>query len=223
MAITVEACLAALDVDAPTRAKLAALLSPDEHARAAAFRSEQHRGRYIVCRGRLRELLAERLGTRPRAVALTYNASGKPSLVGAPLRFNLSHAGGTALYVFARDVEVGCDIEWCWPELANRRMADWLFSAAEREALDPLQGEGWLKGFFNCWTRKEAVLKGRGLGLGQPADFDVSLRPTEPARILRGAEGWSIQAPEPMPGLHAAIAVQADDWQLSATWSAASS
>ncbi|MBV8407086.1 MAG: 4'-phosphopantetheinyl transferase superfamily protein [Alphaproteobacteria bacterium] len=214
MAIAVEACLAALDVGAPTRTKLADLLSPDERARACAFHSEQHRSRYIVRRGRLRELLAQRLGKKPQAIDLTNNAFGKPSLVDGPLCFNLSHSRATALYVMARGVEVGCDIEWRLPELASRRVADWLFSAGERAALDSLQGDAWLEGFFNCWTRKEAVLKGRGRGLSQPFDFDVSLRPGEPATILRGAGGWSLRALEPMPGLHAAIAVQAEDWQL---------
>jgi 4'-phosphopantetheinyl transferase len=208
MAISVEACLAVLDVNPPTEATLTALLSPDERQRAFAFRSSRDRARYAVCRGRLRELLAERLGGRPEVLTFAYNAFGKPLVPGARLHFNLSHAGGVALYVMARDVEVGCDIEWRQPRLASRRAAQWLFSASERKALDPLQGDAWTKGFFNCWTRKEAVLKGHGVGLTQPSDFEA-------AATLRGADGWSVLVLEPMPGLHAAIAVHASDWRLT--------
>jgi 4'-phosphopantetheinyl transferase len=215
MTTSVDACLVILDVGTPTQAELANLLSPDERQRACAFRFDQDRDRYVVCRARLRELLAERLGTEPEAVVFAYNEFGKPFLPDAGLRFNLSHAGGLALCVTASDVEVGCDIEWRLPRLASRHAEEWLFSAAERQALGSLQDDAWIEGFFNCWTRKEAVLKGRGLGLAEPADFDVSLRPDEPAAILRGADGWSIHALEPMPGLHAAIAVQANDWQLT--------
>lgn len=215
MAISVEACLVALAVGARTEATLSELLSPDERARAAQFRAERDRSRYVVRRGRLRELLAERLDDRPEALRFSYNAFGKPSLAGTPLHFNLSHSGGFALYVMSFDVAVGCDIEWRQLRLADRRIAEWLFSVAERQALESLQEDAWIEGFFNAWTRREAVLKGRGLGLAQPSDFDVTLRPHEPAAILRGSDGWSIHAREPLPGLHGAIAAQAVDWQLA--------
>src|SRR5215469_987221 len=67
------------------------------------------------------------------------------------------------------------------------------FSAVEQHALSSLQGEQKYQGFFNCWTRKEAYVKAVGSGLSLPLrDFDVSLLPGEPARLL---------ATRPDPGL----------------------
>ena len=69
--------------------------------------------------------------------------------------------------------------------------------------------------FFNCWTRKEAYIKGRGLGLSLDLNqFDVSLIPGEPAAILNIREEgqdvsrWSLHALSPGPGYKAALVVE---------------
>src|SRR3954467_13584129 len=66
------------------------------------------------------------------------------------------------------------------------------------------------------WTRKEAYVKARGLGLSLPLDsFAVALAPGEPAALLHGCDGWSVRAREPAPLYHAAVVARGDDWSLN--------
>jgi len=185
------------------------MLLPEELARAGQFHFAIDAERYVVRRGRLRELLAARLGCQPRAVPLCCNSFGKPRVKGNDLRFNLSHSGGVAFYVFTREAEIGCDIEWRRPELAREGVAERFFSDRELQALRAVPRGRWVEAFFNCWTRKEAFIKALGFGVSYPLkSFDVSLAPGEPPAVLRGPLGWLLRSTEPLEGLQAAIAVK---------------
>ncbi len=205
----IEIHLAMLDVDPAQREKCEALLTPEERQRAARLHFQSHADRFVVRRGKLRMLLSDRLGCDAREVRLCCNNFGKPGVRGTELRFNLSHSGGVALYVFVRNTEIGCDIEWRRPDLAREEVAKQFFSDREVQALRAVPRSRWIEAFFNCWTRKEALIKALGLGLSYPLKaFDVSLAPGEPAALLRGPVGWSLYAFEPLAGLQAAIALR---------------
>jgi 4'-phosphopantetheinyl transferase len=69
--------------------------------------------------------------------------------------------------------------------------------------------------FFACWTRKEAYIKARGMGLSLDLKaFDVSLLPGDPAAILCSREealdisNWSLYDISPGPGYIGALAVE---------------
>ena len=207
--VSVEVHLTTLDVGTVERENYQATLLPDEIARAARFHFASDAERYVVRRGKLRELLAARVGCPPRDVALNCNSFGKPRLRCSDLHFNLSHSGGVALYVFARGSDIGCDIEWRRPELAREEVAERFFSDRELRSLRAVPHNRWVEAFFNCWTRKEAFIKALGFGVSYPLKaFDVSLVPGEPAALLRGPLGWSLRSFEPMDGLQAAIAIK---------------
>jgi 4'-phosphopantetheinyl transferase len=101
------------------------------------------------------------------------------------------------------------------------QIAKQFFSIKENEILSSLCEGNRKKAFFNCWTRKEAYLKGIGAGLSHPLNkFDVTLTPGAPARLLR-VEGdskatshWSIQDLEPAAGVAAAFAVEGRGWRV---------
>jgi 4'-phosphopantetheinyl transferase len=216
----VEVWRGSLDQQPDVRARLAALLDSDELERAASFRFERDRNRYVVGRGVLRALLARYLGQAPEELRLRYGRERKPALVGDELRFNLAHAEGTVLYAFSSAFDVGVDVELLRPDAADTRVAERFFSPREVAALRALPEGEQAQAFLACWTRKEAFLKARGDGLMLPLDsFDVTLAPGEPVELLR--TGWApeerarwqlVDLSEAARGEIAALAAPARGW-----------
>ena len=215
-----------LDPAASCVEQLQRLLSADELERAARFHFPRDRRRFSVARGVLRDILSRYLGMPPAALEFCYSAYGKPALADVAaekgLRFNISHAHEMALFAITCGREVGVDIEYLHRTIACEEIAERFFSARECASLRAVPAELKHQAFFNCWTRKEAYIKAHGEGLSLPLDqFDVSLAPSEPAALLatRGDPHdvwrWSLQALAPGPGYVAALAVEAQAWQLS--------
>lgn len=204
-----------LDRSADRLASLRALLSPDELARADRFLRAADGAHFTAARGQLRQILSAYTGLPAAGLSFRYNPQGKPALAygGAEgdLRFNLSHISGLGLLAVTEGREVGVDIEWLGREVDFRQLASRFFAPAEVAALAALPPHELAQGFYNGWTRKEAYIKARGLGLAIPLDsFEVSLTPGEPPR-LKGAQGaWSLHALEPAPGYTAAVVVEGE-------------
>jgi 4'-phosphopantetheinyl transferase len=81
--------------------------------------------------------------------------------------------------------------------------------------------------FFQAWTRKEAYVKARGLGLSLPLRaFEIDLDPARPAGLMKVENGvleaaqWSLHDVELTAGYAAAVAVAAPEvryssWQVN--------
>src|SRR4051812_2138588 len=169
------------------RADLAApaadVLSADEREKAAQFHFDKDRTRYIAARSILRQLIARYERVPAETIQFSYNTYGKPALEGSSLRFNASHSGGLALLAFARNKNVGVDIERIRADPASREIASQFFSEDEIAALRALPAETLAPAFFACWTRKEAFIKAHGSGLSLPLHkFVVSVN--SPAQLL---------------------------------------
>jgi 4'-phosphopantetheinyl transferase len=188
------------------------VLSPEERARADAFRFERHRRRYVAAHAQLREILSAYVGGDPDAHVLVEGANGKPELGGHELRFNLAHSEEVGVCAVAT-VEVGVDIEAVerepppdWDAVAVR-----FFHTKEVAALHSVAGErGWLE-FLRIWTLKEACLKAAGVGLlTDPRSFSVGpvLAGREDVVALAGGE-WLARELEGVPGAVAALATAA--------------
>ena len=214
-----EAHVWRLKLNAHWTRELDDVLSQDDRARAARFRFERDRRRFSVARASLRMTLSRYLRLKPAAVKFESNAFGKPYLVAIQnkdaLRFNLSHSHEMALLAVASGREVGIDIEFMRADFATNEIAETFFSRAEIQQLRAVAPELRTRAFFNCWTRKEAYVKARGLGLSLPLDqFDVSLVPGAPAALLdnRPDQGevsrWSFQELFAAPDYAAALAVE---------------
>jgi 4'-phosphopantetheinyl transferase len=191
---------------------------PDERARASRFHFARDRRRFVVGRGLLREIVGLYLDLRPDQVRFDYGQQGKPRLADGmgdgSLQFNLAHSHELALVALVRNRAIGVDLEQVRDLPDADQLASQFFSKHEYAALQALPAEQRLVGFFNCWTRKEAYVKATGDGLNCPlGEFDVSLAPGEPARLLRvrGNPGaacrWSMWSLAPGPGYIGALAL----------------
>ncbi|MFG2517448.1 4'-phosphopantetheinyl transferase family protein [Streptomyces sp. NPDC048527] len=192
-------------------------LDADERARAAAFVRSSDRALYRAAHISLRRLLGACLGVSPGSVRFTREPCpqcggphGRPALPGArpPLHFSLSHCEGLVLIGVAGS-PVGVDAE----RVPDPGTVDGLVKElhpAERADLAALPAGARAAAFGRVWSRKEAYLKGVGVGLGRALDADyVGDRPR------RGAvhpAGWSLHslALGPQRDTHAAAVALRD-------------
>src|SRR5881394_1929076 len=90
----IEVVVARLDPSLVAQGRIAACLAPHERRRAERYVAERDRRRFVVARGRLRELLAERLDAPAEAIDIVAGRNGKPALgsrfAAARLRFNVA-------------------------------------------------------------------------------------------------------------------------------------
>jgi 4'-phosphopantetheinyl transferase len=111
MAPLVDVFWTDLDAAASALPRWIELLDVNETTRAARFRFERDRHRYMACHGILRMLLARTINRAPADLRFDDTGHGKPALRDSTLRFNISHSHRLALVAISRDVIVGCDIE----------------------------------------------------------------------------------------------------------------
>jgi len=193
-----------------------AYLSVDERANADRFVHEEHRRAFIHARGGCRAILAAETKNDPTALRFVRGPYGKPRLETAThdhaLQFNLSHSGGLACLALHPYAQVGVDIEAHRP--VEKDLPEHYFSPNERAEIAALPAELWTEAFFNCWTRKEAVIKALGFGLSMPLDaFDVSLAPQACPEIRHidreygQASDWRLAAFVPAPQMAGAVVV----------------
>jgi 4'-phosphopantetheinyl transferase len=219
-------------------------LSDDERVRAQRFRFVKDRTHFIAARGLLRAILGRYLLREPQTLNFSYNAYGKPALAEMPegvstyapgqprattrvaptvsgetkgesLSFNVTHAQGMALYAITCNRVIGVDLEYIQRQVEWESVAERFFSPYEVSMLRAVPPHTRHIAFFNCWTRKEAYIKARGMGLSLALDqFDVSLIPGVPAAVLdireegQDISNWSLYDLYPGNDYIAALAVE---------------
>ncbi|MEU3463312.1 4'-phosphopantetheinyl transferase superfamily protein [Streptomyces sp. NPDC006733] len=186
-------------VDAARHAAFAArlapgVLDPRELRSAAAFRADADRDCYRAAHVGLRLLLGAHLGTAPQDVVLVREACpgcggphGRPAVEGGAVHFSLSHSGSFALLAVAA-TPVGVDVETVPSADAVADVAAVLHRVeiAELDALRPPERPA---AFARAWVRKEAYLKGLGIGLGRDPSLDYVGTGDAPAT---GPAGWTV-------------------------------
>jgi 4'-phosphopantetheinyl transferase len=131
--------------------------TPGELARAARFRFDRHKDEYLRSHAALRAILGTLTDAR---LDFAVAEGGKPYLPNVPhLKFNLSHSRGMALVGAVLDIEIGVDVEFLRPLSDYPAMAERFFPPSEAVGIVDEHD------FFRRWTRVEAVLKARGIGI----------------------------------------------------------
>ena len=158
-----------------------AVLSPEEQDWASQLKHQHDRAVRVRTRALVRRVLATYLHLAPQEVAIAAGREGKPGVVvdvdtpGSP-HFSVSHSGSMALVALSRSHEVGPDVEQVRGDLVWRDIADKFFSLAELDALRDVPRADRRRAFYDCWVRKEAYLKGLGVGLRRSTtDFTVPI------------------------------------------------
>lgn len=146
-------------------------LSADERRTACRYRFLRDRSAFITTRAAARRWLATELGLAPREVPIVVESSGRPRLAAdlcTDLDFNVSHSHSRAAIAVARGRRVGVDLEYRRSIRELRALVPDVMGPLEREKLDHLEGSAFVQAFYNCWTRKEALVKALGVGIAYP-------------------------------------------------------
>ncbi len=205
----------------PPESKLAHLqtiLSSDEQARAQRFKFPKHRKAFETARGLLRLILSRYLHTSPESLNFAQESHGKPFLLSPttpPLSFNVSHSNDMVLYAVTLKSPVGIDIEYHKPKINIPALIQRICSTEEKEMLMALSPTEQKRGFFACWTRKEAYVKATGKGITVPLEKITVSLPTSPCVELRHLEDdeqdislWTLSDIQVAPRYTAALAIK---------------
>jgi 4'-phosphopantetheinyl transferase len=200
------------------------LLASDERERVSRGTPEVRRRR-LVARAALRIALSRSLACPPWSLRLVQGPNGKPALAtpgaGAELHFSLSRSGDCCLIATTTTGPIGVDVERvaAFPQLEEIVLGR--FAPPEAAAIARFGGERRLRAFYNCWTRKEAYLKARGIGLTAPLDrIAVTVEDERPAILSLDdddPDAWTLAAVDPGPGLVAALALRSTSERPLAT------
>jgi 4'-phosphopantetheinyl transferase len=205
---------ASIDLPDAALRDLAGCLSPEERRRADDIGDPLARDRFVAARGWLRRLLAPQLQCLPHEVEIVTGDHGKPKLESSDLCFSVSRSAGYALYATSWKGEIGVDVEMICPMPDMEGIATRFFSRSEQLTLASLPPAQRLTGFYQCWTRKEAFVKGIGTRLGFPSStVDVWADGAQPAMV----SGWSVYQVDVAPEFAAAIACSYPGHLLPAT------
>ncbi|MCT9011173.1 4'-phosphopantetheinyl transferase family protein [Streptomyces rhizosphaerihabitans] len=189
-------------------------LDATERRRADAFRRRGDRTLYVAAHIALRRLLAGYLRTSAKELAFARadcprcgGPHGRPVLSGAgpdAPHFSLSHSRGAVLVGVAR-APVGVDVE----RLPRPERVDVCRSALhpwEQRELAALRAPDQPARFARLWARKEAYLKGTGVGVGGWTS-EVYLGEGGPGAPPR-PDDWSVVDVPSGPGHAAAVAMK---------------
>ncbi|MES2998683.1 MAG: 4'-phosphopantetheinyl transferase superfamily protein [Pseudomonadota bacterium] len=157
------------------------VLSEEENKRLSSFKFEKDRFSYAITHSMKRWVIARYLNELAEKLSFTLNKQGKPAISAQQnwlnLQFNISHSHQLILIALTLDDPIGIDIEYHSDNISIESLKKFIFSSLEKDFFSKLATqEEKNKAFFRCWTRKEAYLKAKGIGLMNfPSNISVDM------------------------------------------------
>lgn len=174
------------------------ILSASEQARFAAMRDREAADLRRVAHVQKRRAVAARLSLAPESVVI-----GAPDAPLADGSFvSISHTTGAVAVALCDDM-VGVDIEPVRDRGDHQRLASRFFSTEEAALIRALQPAEAAFAFAWRWTAKEALLKAKGMRLG---DALATAMPDEIPPFAAAVAGARIYVFAPAPGLVCTVA-----------------
>ena len=150
--------------------QLLSLTSPERRRRIVSFRFDIDKKLSLYADIIVRYLCCRKLHIKNQDICFAADRYNKPYIIGYPsFHFNISHTK-SAIAISVSNRAVGVDIErvgTCDLHIVKR-----FFTDNERNYI--LNSRDRDKAFYEVWTRKEAYVKWKGIGLTVPLkSFDV--------------------------------------------------
>ncbi|TWR25883.1 4'-phosphopantetheinyl transferase superfamily protein [Mucilaginibacter pallidiroseus] len=184
------------------------LLTPDEAQRGSKYLHQADRDRFLVSRGYQRTILSGYIDIKPEDLRFALSHNKKPHIANSGvqnLNYNVSHSGDWILIAVSKHA-VGCDIEYIDPKFDFTDILPDNFSQAEGDFIKENESTNR---FYKLWTRKEALLKATGQGLGEHLIDTPSLNGISNlnADLLGSGKAWTVKSFSVTKGYAGALAV----------------
>ncbi|RYU91301.1 4'-phosphopantetheinyl transferase superfamily protein [Mucilaginibacter terrigena] len=186
-----------------------ALLNPEETLRAGRYKQQKDTYRFIISRGMQRIILGRYLDLLPAALQFVLGDNKKPHVVGNngdTIHYNLSHSGDWILLAIAAS-PIGTDVEFIDNNFSFRDILPDNFSNDE---IAYINHDNAAERFFTLWTRKEAILKATGQGLGEHLQLTPSLdgEHTLSRSVIGADKNWQLNSFLVNPGYIGSVAAE---------------
>ncbi|MDX6264130.1 MAG: 4-phosphopantetheinyl transferase [Kribbellaceae bacterium] len=176
---------------ADARAGLVGELNEVERGRMAAYARDEDKSRFLVGATIVRRVLASKLAVSPADVVIdrTCRDCGRQhgKVVADGMQVSVSHSGDRIVVAFHPTAAVGVDVELINRAIDTESLASVSLSELEAAELAAFPADARARAFTQYWTRKEAVVKATGDGIGADLRKVIVSAPDQPAALREWA------------------------------------
>lgn len=153
------------------------ILDESEKETFDAYQREEKKQEFLTGRYLLKNVLSYQFNTTPSQIAFKISRYGKVLLdhknsFNTKIDFNLSHAKGLVVCALIMDYPIGIDVEKMDRDL--NEIGQRFFHPSEIAYIDHHKDRFKKKLQYELWTKKEAFVKAKGLGMFLPFnEFDI--------------------------------------------------